>query len=67
MVGAGQLARMTAQAAAASTRNPMPRPTAAWAVMRASWPAPTMPTTGLTTGPVTGLTTEARGPVKPDR
>ena len=24
----------------------MPRPIAAWQVIRASWPAPTMPTTG---------------------
>src|SRR6202022_4495231 len=31
---------------AASTRNPMPRLTAAWQVIRASCPAPTMPTTG---------------------
>ena len=31
---------------AASTRNPMSRLIAAWQVIRASWPAPTMPTTG---------------------
>src|SRR6266571_3675954 len=31
---------------AASTRNPMPRPMAAWQLILASWPAPTMPTTG---------------------
>ena len=30
----------------ASTRNPIPRPVAAWLVIRASCPAPTMPTTG---------------------
>src|SRR5580658_8689207 len=30
----------------ASTRRSSPRPVAAWLAIRASWPAPTMPTTG---------------------
>ena len=45
-------ARRCRPAEAASTRNPIPRPIAAWQVIRASCPAPTMPTTGGWRAPV---------------